>query len=508
LNVLTCSKGRFAVLVFIAAATYTAMTQTEVIKFYNGEIAYDIQKIPYTNPPLVRLDDILTAIGVAPQNAEEGRIRLSINRRPLVIDLQTNKARYNQKTVNFTIRERNGDRYARVETVCRVFSELLGRDMIYEPTSRSIHLPRSRDLMVNMRTRKVQDGYRLVLTYSHSLSAPTVKPSGRGLLVKIKASPIIWDDGGFESNEALAGVDLYENLPDGTTEVLFRMGPNATRYRAEPFTPENPRTVIKIEGDFQAEEITEASAGTPEETRIRRIVIDAGHGGKDNGAVGPTGLKEKDVNLALAKMLAKILDDEGYETRLTRKDDTLLSLKTRTGIANQFRADLFISIHNNAIKTQNATGSETFYLSMDADESFDHSHYDDFVEEEETGPADPLAEIDDELSLMLWDMAQTKYVEDSFRVARYIQQELNQLAGIRNRGVKQAPLKVLKGATMPAILIEAAFISNKTEEKKLREDGFRRKIVRAIANAVRLYNEDVMRRAQREEILLEEAGDQ
>jgi N-acetylmuramoyl-L-alanine amidase len=298
----------------------------------------------------------------------------------------------------------------------------------------------------------------------------------------------------FQPNEAVEAMKIFRDLPDGTTEILFRTTPKTKNWSRQPFNPENPRTVILLEGDFEIPTATGMHSDRSAEAGLRRIVIDPGHGGRDQGALGPTGLKEKDVILDLGRRLKQELDGE-YEMQMTRRDDTLLSLKARTGMANHFKADLFLSIHLNAINLPNATGSETYYLSMDAQQDVDSDHYGE-DENEDDAPAVAEPVVDEELSMMLWDMAQTKHSEDSFRIAKYIQESLNILSGTRNRGVKQAPLKVLKGANMPAVLVEVAFISNPNEERKLKTDRFREQIVRAIARAIRRYDEDVKRRAQ------------
>jgi N-acetylmuramoyl-L-alanine amidase len=203
-------------------------------------------------------------------------------------------------------------------------------------------------------------------------------------------------------------------------------------------------------------------------------------------------LKEKDVTLDLSRRLERALEREGnYEVRLTREGDSSLSLKARTGIANNFNADLFISIHLNAVPTQNARGSETYYLSLDDDNSFDVSHYNTGDSEE-----DSTEEESDDLELILWDMAQAKHLDDSFRIAKYIQDEFNTLAGIRSRGVKQAPMKVLKGAQMPAVLVEVAFLTDPVEERKLKGAAFREKIIRSLVNAILTYDREVQLRSK------------
>ena len=487
-------KPLFLLVTLTASCWLGAQSKSEILLFH-GDDRHVLEIIPYSKPPSVHLGDVLTALQIPFSDLSAPVIELSVNRRKLVLDKTKSVALYKNKSVPFPLRVKNGKVFVSVDHLTGVLSELLGRTMIYEKTSKSLHLPKKRDVHVALKMRRVQDGYHVVLTYSHPLAAPHIEKAGRNLIVKIKASPIIWEESGFETNNAVTAMELYENLPDESTEILFRIGADAARYSVDPYTPDNPRTVIKIVGQFDKETeakplVTEALA-----SGIKRIMIDPGHGGKDQGAKGPTGLLEKEVTLELAKSLKAKLMAAGYDVKLTRKDDTLLSLKTRTGMANEFEADLLISVHVNAIRSQNATGSETYYLSLDASEAYNNPHYEEY-DEDESGPM----AMDDDLSLMLWDMAQTKHIEDSFRVARYVQQELNKLAGVRNRGVKQAPLKVLKGATMPAILIETAFISNKEEEAKLRSAVFKKNIVDAVFTAVTLYDEDVIKRSNGREI--------
>jgi len=469
-----------------------AAQQPCVIELYHGSTATQVGCLPLTKPPFVNLFDL--ARGLRMRIAEQdGVVSLTRNHRALRFDPSSQTAVFRQKARPFAMRRQDDAIFVRVDAAALLLSEFLGVRVIYEPTSKSIHAPEPQDLRVSIRLRRVGELYRLTLIYSQPIEAPRIEQVGRKLLVKIPASPIVWEGADLPSNEAVVKLDLYEDLPDGTTEALFSIGDRVARYEAEPFTPQNPRTVIKFFGAFATVGTDLLEPAQSAKPGIRRIALDPGHGGQDRGAVGPTGLEEKDIMLTLSKKLARMLRAEGYEVKLTRERDTLLSLKTRTALANNFKADLFVSIHANAIAADNATGSETYYLSPESDGSFDNTHYESY-DFDEDGAEESLA-MDDDLSLMLWDMAQTKHIEDSFRFAKYIQEELNQLAGTRNRGVKQAPLKVLKGAMMPAVLIETAFISNRSEEQKLKSPLFQENIARSILAAIRNYDADVQKRA-------------
>jgi len=217
---------------------------------------------------------------------------------------------------------------------------------------------------------------------------------------------------------------------------------------------------------------------------IRTIVIDPGHGGKEVGAVGPDGLLEKDITLALSRKLAASLASKtGARIVLTRDDDTLVSLDQRTALANQYKADLFLSVHMNSAVGKVAKGSETYFLSLEASDELARKAA-------ETENASAVADPSSDLKLILWDLAQQAYLDESSRFAQAIQEEMNAATGVANRGVKQAPFKVLVGATMPAALVEVGFISNPEEETKLKSDEFQNLMVDALTRAVQRYKTD------------------
>jgi N-acetylmuramoyl-L-alanine amidase len=220
---------------------------------------------------------------------------------------------------------------------------------------------------------------------------------------------------------------------------------------------------------------------------IHTIVIDPGHGGKEVGAIGPGGLMEKDATLALCRRLAAALEAK-LKTRvvLTRNDDTVVPLDQRTAIANQYHADLFISIHMNAAIVKGAHGAETYFLSLDASDKLAEKAAE--LENASKGPAGPAASSD--LKLMLWDLAQQEYLNESSRLAQAVQEEMNRITGIQSRGVKQAPFKVLVGATMPAALVEVAFITNPDEESKIKSEAFQKTVVDALTTAIERYKTD------------------
>jgi N-acetylmuramoyl-L-alanine amidase len=217
------------------------------------------------------------------------------------------------------------------------------------------------------------------------------------------------------------------------------------------------------------------------------VVIDPGHGGENVGAQGSGGTLEKDVALSIARKLrADLVSARGLQVFLTRDRDAEVGLDERTAIANNYKADLFVSIHANASRARGAKGSEVYFLSYQA--SDDESRW---VAQSE-GAAEPIAHAPagSDLALILWDMAQAEHLEESSALASRIQEELAVVTGSEGRGVKQAPFRVLVGATMPAVLVEVAFISNPDEEKLLASDDYQAKIAESLARGIERFRRD------------------
>lgn len=220
---------------------------------------------------------------------------------------------------------------------------------------------------------------------------------------------------------------------------------------------------------------------------IRTIVIDPGHGGKETGAIGPSGLMEKDLTLAIARRLAEVLERNlNARVVLTRYGDEQITLDDRTAIANQYKADLFVSIHLNASVVRDARGTETYFLSLEASDDVARKA----AERENESAASAPSTGGSDLRLILWDLAQQEYLKESSRLAELIQTEMNVLAGIQSRGVKQAPFKVLVGATMPAALVEVGFVSNPEEEAKLGSEEFQGRLAETMATAIGRYKDE------------------
>jgi N-acetylmuramoyl-L-alanine amidase len=256
---------------------------------------------------------------------------------------------------------------------------------------------------------------------------------------------------------------------------------------------ENPfRIVFDVHRASSLETATPALPSLPAQAApgIHTIVIDPGHGGSETGAIGPSGVAEKELTLLLARDLEAHLGRLGVRVVLTRGEDATIPHDTRAAIANQNRADLFISIHLNSSLGSGAHGAETYFLSTEASDAraaraADEENAPGAVPSGQTA-GDTSDEVKD-LELILWDLAQTRHLSESQRFATLIQGELNETLQLRDRGVKQAPFRVLRGAEMPAVLVELGFLSNPDEEKKLQDAAYRGELAEALTRAVERY---------------------
>jgi N-acetylmuramoyl-L-alanine amidase len=218
--------------------------------------------------------------------------------------------------------------------------------------------------------------------------------------------------------------------------------------------------------------------------KIGRIVIDPGHGGHDTGTIGPNGLQEKDLVLEVGRRLGKLLETRlGAEVVYTRKDDTFIPLETRTAIANQQRADLFISIHANSSRDSAARGVETYYLNFTSSpEALEVAARENAVSEKS------IYELQD----LVKKIALKEKIEESREFAGDVQESLHgglaaKSPAIRDRGVKKAPFIVLIGANMPSILAEISFVSNPTDEHRLETSEYRQKIAESLYHGIAKY---------------------
>ncbi len=219
--------------------------------------------------------------------------------------------------------------------------------------------------------------------------------------------------------------------------------------------------------------------------KIGRIVIDAGHGGHDTGTIGPTGLMEKDLCLDVALRLGKIIQQRlpGADVVFTRSDDTFIPLEERTHIANEAKADMFISIHANSSQDVGARGIETYYLNLRGSaEAMEVAARENATDDQ------GIHELQD----LVKQIARTEKIDESKEFAEDVQDSLSKriqksARTVKNRGVRKAPFVVLIGADMPSILTEISFLSNPADEKMLKQPEHRQRVAEGIYQGVASY---------------------
>jgi N-acetylmuramoyl-L-alanine amidase len=289
----------------------------------------------------------------------------------------------------------------------------------------------------------------------------------------------------------VAEVRLDRAGADGILRVVYEGTAGTLRAMtlADP-----PRIVLDV-----ARPVDPTSRESREQlTPLKTIVLDAGHGGHDSGATGPTGLMEKDLVLDVTRRVAKLVEARlGLKVLLTRDSDNFVTLRDRTSYANRQHADLFVSIHANAHREAAADGVETYFLSSEATDSTARQ-----VAALENGvvqleqPAGRGAGQVDIVKAILWDLAQSEFQVESSRLAEVVHDSMTQTLRISNRGVKQAGFYVLGGAAMPAILLEIGFVTNPREERKLKDTKYRDEIARAIFAGLAEYKRNWDQRAR------------
>lgn len=320
-------------------------------------------------------------------------------------------------------------------------------------------------------------------------------------LMDVKPAPSVSRSMGFE--KGFARSVRLENGGNGVTRVVIELAgasvDTAVMALKNPFrmvidldsaadNPANQPAPAHTPSRPADPENVEPKGPAPDPGRIRTIVIDPGHGGKDPGAIGPSGLMEKDVALDIAKRLKEKLESKmSCKVLLTRNTDRFLELDERTMFANSVNADLFVSVHINASRDRRARGVETYFLSpaRSKDELATAAR-------ENMMALGSQDEIENDLAYIMSDLASTQKVNDSAILAGSVQNSMT--SGLRrvnlpvkDKGVKQAMFYVLWRASMPSALVETGFISNREDERRFRNPAYLDSVAESIAGGLASY---------------------
>jgi N-acetylmuramoyl-L-alanine amidase len=282
-------------------------------------------------------------------------------------------------------------------------------------------------------------------------------------------------------------------------------------FEISPVTPtrvstETGRLVVQFEAD--ALDLAGAAAAAPPPaapppvdpgfaipaspaTGVRTIVIDPGHGGDELGAQGPRGALEKEITLAVSRRLRTLIESRlGMRVFLTREDDRTISHDDRSAFANNHHADLFLSIHANAAVRPNIKGAEVYYLSVERADAEARKRAEDAAV---ALPA--LGGGTRAIDLILWETAQSRYLEQSAALASAVQESLRARVEMSPRAVQQAPFRVLVGANMPSALVEIGYVSNPEQEQQLTSADYQNKVAEALLDAIIKFRAQLERTA-------------
>ena len=326
---------------------------------------------------------------------------------------------------------------------------------------------------------------RLYIDIDGAVVAPEVKdiPIGDGLLKTARVGQyrpeivrVVLDLDSIREYKVFTFADPFRIIVDAKGERQTEI----SRPKEASIVPLPALPAVKPDSGAEKAKGT----GRPAIGKIRRIVVDPGHGGHDPGAIGAAGTREKDVVLQIALRLARKLRDElGVDVVLTRSTDVFLELQERTALANQVGADLFVSIHANASLNRGSSGIETYYLNLAKTEKVAQ------LAAKENGTTLEKVSL---LQAVLFDLMANYKLNDSAHLADEVQKSVyrkvgGSYSGVRNLGVKQGPFYVLVGATMPSILVETAFVSNDREEARLNDPDYQESTAEGVLGGIREY---------------------
>ena len=377
-----------------------------------------------------------------------------------------------------------GEPWIPLEFLSSVLPKLSDRQASVDGDRQRITLGERRLNVVRLEVTTVGDQTELRLRLESALAFRVDDSRVRNLVIKLYGGAL--DPGRIRMGQARGLVDAVRGRQaDGYAYVEVDLSELASRYQS--LTEDGGKTILlRIEqapvtlipepeprGAHMVQTLPPEQRGR--DIEVRRIVVDAGHGGGDLGAEGRGGLREKNITLAVARKLEDILERRhDIEVILTRDGDESLGLVERTETANRYSADIFISLHCNAWPNGRAKGVETYFLSPAKTE------WDASVARTENAGVSAAEDLD----FILWDLVQNAYIQESATLAEEVQERLASDLGMENRGVKQAGFRVLVGAFMPAILVELGFVTNQQDAAKLSDPEFHTRAAEAMAEAI------------------------
>ncbi len=455
---------------------------------------------------LVRLDEIAAGLQLTVQEDRASKaLTVSRGLNVVVLSLDQPLASTGGRVMSLPVAPiRDGQRWwVPPDIVGRAFGAVAGVRVEVRKASRVILVGDVRVPRLAIRQEQAGSASRLSIDISPR-AAYSIAQEPRRLLVRFDADGL--DAGPIQAGGGL--VDGVAIVEPSTVAIALAGGYGSYRSATLPLDAASSRLVIDVlpagvagaaappapapaRPDARpqtANPFEPAPAGPPPALPpppgIRTIALDPGHGGDEHGAVGQGGLREKDVVLDVARRLKGQIEGRlGIRVLLTRDDDRLVPHDERASIANNNKADLFVSLHANSSPIRSARGAQVYSLSPDGLSAEARRQAD----SPDARPVPVLGGGSRDIDLILWDMAQVRHMAESSALAVLIEEELRRRVEMNAHPVQQAPFRVLVAANMPAVLVEMAFLSNPEDERLLATDEFKMKIVQALYDAIVRY---------------------
>lgn len=377
--------------------------------------------------------------------------------------------------------------------VSRALAPVLGTRLELRKPSRLILVGDIRAPRIAGRIEPLGGLSRLTLDVSPA-TPHVVAQEGQRIVIRFEADALDAALPGSTTPDLIQAVRAGE----GASSLTIDLGPKFASFRTsdQPADRGSGRIVVDVLAAAGENATAAAPPGVPSQEPpplldlapaggLRTVVVDAGHGGSDNGAKGPGGTVEKTVTLSVAFRLKAALEGRlGVRVILTRDSDATVGLDERAALANNNKADLLVSLHANASARPAASGAQVFFLSLD--------DYGDAARRAAQTESEALPVFGGgtrDIELIPWEMAQARYIRDSAALAQGLEASLRERVPLSSRPLLEAPLRVLVGANMPAVALEMGFLTNPDQEKQLRADDFQNSIVQAIVESITRFRD-------------------
>jgi N-acetylmuramoyl-L-alanine amidase len=384
--------------------------------------------------------------------------------------------------------------YVPVDFLSRAVAPLLGTPLELRKPSRLIIVGPFRMPRIAGRVEPLGSLARLTLDIAPA-TPHTVTHEGTRLVIRFDAEAL------DASLPASTAPDFIQAVRpgDAAAAIAVDLGPRFGSFRASDVPADRGAGRLVIDVLAPATEPQPAQPPPPDAPPlleiapaggVRTVVIDPGHGGAEPGSKGPSGSLEKDITLAVARRLKASLETRlGVRAILTRDSDETVGLEQRAAVANNNKADVFLSLHANASVRPVASGAEIFYLSLE--------EYGDRAQRIAKGSSETLPVVGGgvrDIEVIPWEMAQARYIPQSAALAEAVEASFRDRVPLSARALQQAPFRVLVGANMPAVLIEMGFLSNPEQEKQLSSSGYQDTLVQALVDAIVRFRDQGGRR--------------